>query len=162
MRTRLAACAAFASLLTAVIPMATAHAAPTCVANTCDGKSPDAAGCTDDQDLLQEFDGQYAHIALYRSRACQSTWAEASIKQGSNNFSMTLWTVLPEGGRELKYSTTYQFVAHYPYTDKTIMKDWHRSVRVCDQFGVDDRDKFMVPGPTGGDDLLGSICGEWF
>ncbi|MFJ1756144.1 DUF2690 domain-containing protein [Kitasatospora sp. NPDC088134] len=154
----------FAALLAMLVPAAPAQAAVSCTANSCDGLYPDAAGCSADKSLLQEVSGRNALIRLYRSPACQSTWAEVTVNQGADNYYAIFWTIAPEGGREVaSYTLNYPYgQTSYPYVQTTWMRDWHRSVRVCDQYSIDDRDRFAVPGPTGTDDHLGSVCGEWF
>ncbi|MFF2077442.1 DUF2690 domain-containing protein [Kitasatospora sp. NPDC058162] len=157
---RALACAALA--MVAVLPATPAHAAPSCQYGTCEGKDPAASGCIDDQELLQEILGPNASVRLMRSRACGATWEEATVQQSSNEWTARLWSIAPEGGVESSWGLTYEVKTTYPYTARSIMRDWRKSVRVCDQAGTEDRDRFKAPSPTGGDDDLGSVCGEWF
>ncbi|MEV7781963.1 DUF2690 domain-containing protein [Kitasatospora sp. NPDC088351] len=148
--------------MVAVLPATPAHAAPDCKYSACDGGDPAASGCTADEELLQEISGPNAKVRLMRSRACGAVWEEAEVQQGSNSWFARLWSVDPEGGVETSWGLTYEYKATYPYTARSIMRDYRKSVRVCDQFLDQDRDRFNPPSPTGADDDSGSICGEWF
>lgn len=151
-------------LAAALLPAAPAHATASCKYSTCEGGDPDASGCREDEEVLQTVNGQNAAVKLMRSRACGATWAEVQVLQGSNYAYAYLWSISGDGGIENAKGTTvgYEFRASYPYMAWSKMRDWHKSVRVCDQYGPEDRARWFVPSPTGGDDNLGSICGLWF